>query len=84
MLILSISKGDVKGEVLKRYQDDPLLISTHMFYFLEWAGKNAERIMGFIARNFQDQRIRFEGDFKEARSVDNSIILSLTAGCWWN
>lgn len=79
MLILSISKGDVKGEVLKRYQDDPLLISTHMFYFLEWAGKNAERIIGFIARNFQDQRNRFERDFKEARSVDNSIILSFTA-----
>ena len=79
MLILTISKGDVKGEVLKRYQDDPLLISTHMFYFLEWAGKYAEHIIALISEMVQAYRVDVAHAFKEARAADNAIILATTA-----
>ena len=79
MLILSISKGDVNGEVLKRYQDDPLLISTHMFYFLEWAGKYAEHIIALISEMVQAYRVDVAHAFKEARAADNAIILATTA-----
>lgn len=79
MLILNISKGDVKGEILKRYQDDPLLISTHMFYFLEWAGNYAEHIIALISEMVQAYRVDVANAFKEARAADNAIILATTA-----
>ena len=79
MMILTISKGDVKGEVLKRYQDDPLLISTHMFYFLEWAGQHAAHIIAFISEAIQTDRNNTAGAFKEARTADNAILLAMTA-----
>ena len=79
MMILTISKGDVKGEVLKRYQDDPLLISTHMFYFLEWAGQHAAHIIAFISEAIQTDRNNTAGAFKEARTADNASILATTA-----
>lgn len=79
MLILSISKGDVKGKVLKRYQDDPLLISTHMFYFLEWAGQHAAHIIAVISEAIQTDRNNTAGAFMEARTADNAILLAMTA-----
>lgn len=79
MLILPISKGDINGPILKRYQDDPQLLGTHMHHFLSWAGNNAENIIRFVKDSFQQERNALLDSLKEARMVDNAAILMLTA-----
>lgn len=80
MLILPIMKGDIKGPVLKRFQDDPLLLSSHMYNFLCWAGERGDEIIRFIKDSFQLKRDSLLGVLKEARLVDTAAILMITAG----
>lgn len=79
MLIVSINKGDINGKLLKRFQDNPTLITTHMGYFLEWAGKNGDAIVEFIKTNFERERSYFAQSLREPRVVDTAVTLMLTA-----
>ena len=79
MLIVPINKGDINGKLLKRFQDDPLLITTHMGYFLEWAGENGDAIIAFIKGNFDTERSFFAQSLREPRVVDTAVTLMLTA-----
>lgn len=79
MLIVPINKGDINGKLLKRFQDDPSLITTHMGYFLEWAGTNADAIIDFIKANFDRERSYFAQSLREPRVVDTAVTLMLTA-----
>lgn len=79
MLILAISKGDIDGKKLKRYQDNPLLLTTHMFYFLKWAGDNGDAIITFIRDNFEAERSFFAESLREGRVIDTAATLMLTA-----
>lgn len=79
MLIVPISKGDINGKLLKQFQDNPLQISTHMGYFLEWAGKNGDAIIDFIKAEFDRERSHFAQSLREPRVVDTAVTLMLTA-----
>lgn len=79
MLIVPINKGDINGKLLKRFQDDPMLITTHMGYFLEWAGENGDAIVEFIKTNFDRERGYFAQSLREPRVVDTAVMLMLTA-----
>lgn len=79
MLIVPINKGDINGKLLKRFQDDPLLITTHMGYFLEWAGENGDAIIAFIKGSFDTERSFFAQSLREPRVVDTAVTLMLTA-----
>ena len=79
MLIVPISKGDINGDLLKKFQDNPLLLSTHMFYFLKWVGDHGDGIINFIQSEFEKERTSFSHSLKEARVVDTAVTLMLTA-----
>lgn len=79
MLIVPINKGDINGKLLKRFQDDPVLITTHMGYFLEWVGINGDDIVDFIKASFDRERSYFAQSLREPRVVDTAVILMLTA-----
>lgn len=79
MLVLSISKGDVDGKKLRRYQENPLLFGTHMFHFLVWCGQQGDRIINMITSDFPREREYFEGILQELRLVDTAVTLTLTA-----
>lgn len=79
MLIVPINKGDINGKLLKRFQDDPLLTTTHIGYFLEWAGDNGDAIIDFIKANFDRERSYFAQSLREPRVVDTAVTLMLTA-----
>lgn len=79
MLIVPISKGDINGKLLKRFQDDPVLITTHMGYFLEWAGAHGDDIIDYIKTNFDRERSYFAQSLREPRVVDTAVTLMLTA-----
>ena len=48
MLIVPIRQGDVDGRQLKAFQDNPELLTTHMFYFLQWVGEHGDEIISGI------------------------------------
>lgn len=79
MLVVPISKGDINGDLLKEFQDNPLLLSTHMFNFLKWAGEHGDSIISFIQAEFEKERAVFSRSLKEARVVDTAATLMLTA-----
>lgn len=79
MLIVPINKGDINGKLLKRFQDDPMLIATHMAYFLEHVGKNGDTVVQFIKTNFDRERSYFAQSLREPRVVDTAVTLMLTA-----
>lgn len=79
MLILAIAKNDIDGKKLKQFQDNPLLLTTHMACFLKWAGKNGEAIIAFIRANFEIERNFFGESLREPRVVDTAVTLMLTA-----
>lgn len=79
MLVVPISKGDIDGNQLRRFQNDPLLISSHMFFFLKWAGEHADAIIGFIRDGFDKERAAFSESLKEPRVIDTAVTLMLTA-----
>lgn len=78
-LLLNVSKGDIDGNQLRRYQDNPLLLSTHMFCFLEWCGHNGDNLVNFIRSEFLYEREFFSDHLQELRLVDTAATLMLMA-----
>ena len=77
-LILNIEKDDINGKVLKWYQDNPMILQTHMLYFVDWCGDHAEQIIQMIRESFEEMRDSFSSDITERRQVDTGVILLLT------
>lgn len=90
MLIVPIRQGDVDGRQLKVFQDNPELLTTHMFYFLQWVGEHGDEIISGIQSEIEKERSYFENSLKERRVVDTGVTLMLTAkilhayGCFVN
>ena len=79
MLIVSIGKGDICGSKLKHFQDNPLMLTTHMAYFLKWAGDRGADIIQFIKSSFELERQFFKDCLREPRIIDTAATLMLTA-----
>jgi len=78
-LVLSIKKGDIDGAKLKFYQDNPQILQTHFFHFLQWCGANGDAIVEFLKQNFQSEREFFARVVREPRQADIGATLMLTA-----
>lgn len=79
MLIVPIRQGDVDGSQLKVFQDNPDLLTTHMFYFLQWVGEHGDEIITGIQSEIEKERSYFGNSLKERRVVDTGVTLMLTA-----
>jgi len=78
-LVLPINKGDINGKLLSVFQRNPLLLQTHMFHFLDWAGRRGNEILSFLQANFLEERQAFTSCAQERRIVDSGATLMLTA-----
>lgn len=78
-LVLSIEKGDIDGRKLQKYQDNPLLLQTHMYHFLCWCGAHGDWIIRFIKENFKKERNYFATKVSERRIADTGATLVLVA-----
>ena len=76
-LILNISKGDIDGSRLRRYQNAPDLIPTHMNRFLNWVGLNGCRILEMIRREYHTHQ--FDQTVTELRLIDTAETLLMVA-----
>lgn len=78
-LVLSIEKGDIDGNKLQKYQDNPLLLQTHMYHFLCFCGEHGDRFVRYIKENFKKERDYFSSKVRERRIADTGATLILVA-----
>lgn len=78
-LVLSVQKGEINGEKLRFFQENPVVLQTHFYHFLKWAGVYGEEIVDFIQREFQEERQFFSEIVKEPRQADIGATMMLTA-----
>lgn len=76
-LILRIGLGDINGNKLRRFQENPLLLSSMMCRFASWAGTHGDEIIERLRCSFP--RSVFEGVVTELRLVDTGATLLATA-----
>lgn len=78
-LVLSVQKGEINGEKLRFFQENPVVLQTHFYHFLEWAGVHGDAIVDFIRREFQGERQFFSEIVQEPRQADIGATMMLTA-----
>ncbi len=78
-LVLSIEKGDIDGRKLQKYQDDPILLQTHMYHFLCFCGEHGDQFVHYIKENFKKERDYFSSRVHERRIADTGATLVLVA-----
>lgn len=78
-LILRIDKGDFDGSLLRMFQDNPLILQTHMHHFLHYCGLEGDAIVRYIQNEFPRQRELFSQSIREPRLVDTAAILQVMA-----
>ena len=75
---IEVCPGDYQTNILAYYQNNPLLYSTHMYYFIEWVSKNFNRITQIIKGNFLSYRDSMLNYFRHKRLSDSYAFLCLT------
>lgn len=78
-LILRIDKGDFDGNLLRWFQDHPIVLQTHMHHFLHYCGLEGDKIVSYIQNEFPRQRAVFSQSIREPRLVDTAAILQVMA-----
>lgn len=78
-LVLSIEKGDIDGRKLQKYQDNPILLQTHMYHFLCWCGTHGDWLVHYIKENFKKERNYYSEKVHERRIADTGATLVLVA-----
>ncbi len=76
-LLVNVKQGDYDGEKLAYFQENPLVLSTHLFWFIRYVQKNFEGFRGYIAREFAGLRERAKMGFKAKRLIDAAACLAL-------
>lgn len=78
-LLVPISRGDIDGQLLRRYQENPGLWATNFTYFLPWVGEHWERLEAKIRDEFPGWRQHFSGVTSEPRLADAGAVLMLVS-----
>lgn len=79
-VIIEVSKGTFDGKVLAVLQENPLLWSSHLAYFVKYVGQNYDQIQELIKKSFPLLRERYAKELYGAnRLVDAATYLAITA-----
>lgn len=77
-LLVPISRGDIDGTLLRRYQEASALWTSNYVYFLPWVGTHWPQLVEKIRRSFPDLRTHFSQATAEPRLTDTGAVLELT------
>lgn len=77
-LLVPITRGNIDGSMLRRYQEAPTLWTTNYAYFLPWVGKQWPDLVKKIQHHFPELRTSFSAVTTEPRLVDAGALLTLT------
>lgn len=53
---IEVEPGDYNTDILSYHQNNPLIYSTHMYYFIQWISYNFSNICDFIRGSFSKYR----------------------------
>lgn len=78
-LLVPISRGDIDGQLLRRYQENPGLWGSNYIYWLPWVGTNWNRLVNKIRTEFPNLRQHFSSVTNEPRLADTGAVLMLVS-----
>ena len=67
-----------KGELLKKYQQNPEIMKIFFSEFIRFLEANYLKLVNFVSSNFDEYRKQF-GELKEPRIIDAGVHLKMTA-----
>lgn len=74
---IEINHNDIDLEKLSYHQKNPLGLSTHLYYFIEWVSNNFNDIVAYISENFTIRRMQNIKLFKHGRLADALAIYQI-------
>lgn len=77
MVEVEVTKGDILGENLSHFQQNPGLWSSVCAAFLQYAEKSYVEITNYIIANVQFLRREYQGRFNHLRTIDQLITFRL-------
>lgn len=78
-VLIGVEPNTFCGKVLQKFQDDPDILPTHYFHFLQFIEDNYDEIKGLIAVKFKQYRQEFTVELSERRLADAGAALTLIA-----
>ena len=79
LLIIHISRNTFDKDLLKFYQDNPRIFTTHIKFFIDYLSIKYEEIVCYIKENYVKYRNEFRLTLTESRLIDTAVCLKLTA-----
>ncbi len=76
-ILIPVKQGDYTGETLASFQADPLILSTHLHYYIKYLEEYFLPIQDTIKLKFDAMRQQLEHRFKAKRLVDAAVQLFL-------
>lgn len=81
---IGIEKNDINLEVLKYHQENPKLLSTNLYYFIQWVSNNSNKIIKYIKDNFRNLRNENQGKYRHGRLIETYTIYQLICNIFLN
>ena len=75
---IEVNREEFDKKILSFHQENPLIFSTYMNYFIEWVSYNFEDIRSYIEINFSNIRNNFSNEFNHPRLGEVYSILNIT------
>ena len=75
---IEVNREEFDKTILSFHQENPLLVSTYMNYFIEWVSCKFEDIRSYIEINFSNIRNNFSNEFNHPRLGEVYSILNIT------
>lgn len=79
LLIIHVNKKTYNKKLLKFYQDNPLVFTTHIKYFTDYIAEKYKDIVRYISEKFSEYRVMYSHKLTESRLVDAAVCLRITA-----
>lgn len=75
---IEVNQYDFNTNIISYHQNNPLIFSTHLYYFINWLSYNYEWLVEFIKKEFQSFRNINLGCFRHKRFIEMYSILHVT------
>lgn len=79
LLIIHVGKKTYDKTLLKFYQDNPNIFTTHIKYLTDYIAEKHEDLVKYIQAQFPKYRAEYSQKLSESRLVDAAVCLRITA-----
>lgn len=79
LLIIHVGRKTYDKVLLKFYQDDPMVFTTHIKYLTDYIAEKYSEIVQYIQTQFPKYREAFSNKLTENRLIDAAVCMRITA-----